>query len=127
MKALSLNLREAAQGLLDVLKSRSHPRAMNAREILDAVSAASPGVVADVLASSINISTDQKLVRVCVVVVVVSHVQSLLQNTHAFPWSRDRAHLTCLRTVWETFLVPTLPCGGVHLSPSAIYWTHRRM
>lgn len=65
MKALSLNLREAAQGLLEVLKSRSHPRAMNAREILDAVSAASPGVVADVLASSINIPTDQKQVCVC--------------------------------------------------------------
>lgn len=63
MKALSLNLREAAQALLDVLKSRSHPRAMNAREILDAVSAASPGVVADVLTSSLNITTDQKQVK----------------------------------------------------------------
>ncbi|CAN0083377.1 unnamed protein product, partial [Ectocarpus sp. 4 AP-2014] len=60
VKALSLNLREAAQALLEVLKSRSHPRAMNAREILDAVSAASPGAVADVLASSINIPTNQK-------------------------------------------------------------------
>lgn len=74
MKALSLNLREAAQGLLDVLKSRSHPRAMNAREILDAVSAASPGVVADVLASSINIPTDQKLVRVRVLFIFVALV-----------------------------------------------------
>lgn len=62
MKALSLNLREAAQALLDVLKSRTHPRAMNAREILDAVTAASPGTVADILASSLNIPTDQKQV-----------------------------------------------------------------
>ncbi|CAM9781125.1 unnamed protein product, partial [Hapterophycus canaliculatus] len=60
VKALSLNLREAAQALLEVLKSRSHPRGMNAREILDAISAASPGAVADVLASSINIPADQK-------------------------------------------------------------------
>ena len=64
VKALSLNLREAAQALLDVLKSRSHPRAMNAREILGAVSAASPGVVADVLASTLNVSTAQKQVLV---------------------------------------------------------------
>lgn len=63
VKALSLNLREAAQALLEVLKSRSHPRAMNAREILDAVAAASPGAVADILTSSLNIPTDQKQVR----------------------------------------------------------------
>lgn len=64
VKALSLNLREAAQALLEVLKSRSHPRGMNAREILDAISAASPGAVADVLASSINIPADQKQVKI---------------------------------------------------------------
>lgn len=63
VKALSLNLREAAQALLEVLKSRSHPRAMNAREILDAVSAASPGAVADILATSLSIPTEQKQVR----------------------------------------------------------------
>lgn len=62
VKALSLNLREAAQALLEVLKSRSHPRALNAREILDAVSAAAPGAVADILASSLNIPVEQKQV-----------------------------------------------------------------
>lgn len=62
MRALSINLREAAQALLTVLKAGRHPRLMNTREIMDAITSASPVMVADVLASSLNLSTAQKQV-----------------------------------------------------------------
>jgi ATP-dependent Lon protease len=60
VKALALNLKESSRKLLDAIKVRNVPVIAKSKEFLNAISKSSPGDLADVLASNLDVPVPEK-------------------------------------------------------------------